>query len=78
MSQFFSFLAIYFVVWFLVLFLALPFGVERNEQPEVGHDIGAPKAPRMWWKALAATIMSAIVTTLIWVGFSNGWINLHP
>ena len=35
-------LAIYFVIWWITLFMVLPFGVRRDEQIEVGHDPGAP------------------------------------
>jgi predicted secreted protein len=32
--------AIYFVTWFISLLGILPFGVERNNHPEAGHDAG--------------------------------------
>lgn len=73
----FSFLAIFFVVWFIVLFVTLPFGVRRVENPEPGHEVGAPEQPYMWWKALAATILASLVTALIWASFRYGWIDFR-
>ena len=41
-----SMIAIYFVIWWTVLFAVLPFGVrnshEAGEQVKIGNDAGAP------------------------------------
>jgi predicted secreted protein len=73
-----SFVAIYFVTWFLALFVMLPIGVRRNEDPETGHDAGAPERPYMWWKALGTTVIAFIVTGIIWLGIENQWISFRP
>ncbi len=56
--------ALYFTIWWVVLFAVLPFGVrsqhEDGEMPE-GTDPGAPVAPRMGIKMLWTTVVSAIV-----------------
>lgn len=56
--------ALYFTIWWVVLFAVLPFGVrsqhEEGEMPE-GTDPGAPVAPRMGIKMLWTTVVSAIV-----------------
>jgi predicted secreted protein len=57
-------IALYFTIWWVVLFAVLPFGVrsqhEDGEMPE-GTDPGAPVAPRMGIKMLWTTVVSAIV-----------------
>lgn len=57
-------IALYFTIWWVVLFAILPFGVrsqhEDGEMPE-GTDPGAPVAPRMGIKMLWTTVVSAIV-----------------
>lgn len=57
-------LAIYFTIWWTVLLAILPFGVrslhEDGDVPE-GSDPGAPVAPRLAMKALATTLVSAVV-----------------
>ena len=63
-----TYLAIYFVVWWLCLFVVLPFKV-RNQIDE-GHYIQGtePGAPagivRLWPKLLITTLLAAVVTGL--------------
>ncbi len=56
--------AIYFVLWWVVLFLTLPFGV-RSQHEEgggaPGTDPGAPVMPRMARKLLWTTLISAVL-----------------
>lgn len=61
-------LAIYFVTWWIVLFAVLPFGVRSQEETgEVvkGSEPGAPVAPRLALKALATTLISAILFAVL-------------
>jgi predicted secreted protein len=56
--------AIYFVVWWLVLFTILPFGMHtQDEDGEVvlGTTRSAPVRPNLVKKAIATTIVAAIV-----------------
>ena len=56
--------AIYFVLWWVVLFITLPFGV-RSQHEEgggvEGTDPGAPVAHGMMWKVVWTTIISAVL-----------------
>jgi predicted secreted protein len=63
-------IAIYFTIWWIVLFAILPWGVHsQQESGEVvaGTDPGAPVAPRLLIKAVATTIVSAILFAGLWV-----------
>ncbi|HBN48352.1 MAG TPA: DUF1467 domain-containing protein, partial [Thalassospira sp.] len=60
----FSAILVYIVIWWLVLFMVLPFGVKREENVQPGHDSGAPQKPHMWKKVLATSLISAI----LWLG----------
>ena len=56
--------AIYFVMWWIVLFLTLPFGVRsQHEDGPVtpGTDPGAPALPRLREKAVWTTLLAAAV-----------------
>jgi predicted secreted protein len=71
-------IAIYFVLWWVVLFAVLPFGVRsQHEDGEgaPGTDPGAPVMAAMGRKLLWTTIVSAIVftmgTTLYLAGYFN-------
>ena len=43
-----SAVVVFIVIWWLVLFMVLPWGVRRTETPEAGHDPGAPAKPMLW------------------------------
>ena len=67
-----SVLAVYFVVWWIVLFAVLPWGMRtQEEEGEVilGTDASAPANPRLVHKAIVTSIVAAIVTGLIWMLF---------
>ena len=56
--------AIYFVLWWIVLFLTLPFGVRSQHEDggvSPGTDPGAPIASKMGRKLLWTTLLSAVV-----------------
>lgn len=58
-------LAIFFTIWWIALFLVLPFGVrsaeEAGEELPEGADRGAPAAPRLLVKAGLTTLVAAII-----------------
>jgi predicted secreted protein len=67
-----SAVAIYFIVWWLVLFVVLPFGVrnssEAGEAVEGGNDEGAPVVHGLKWKAGATTVVATVVFAVVyWV-----------
>ena len=69
---------IYFVAWFIALLATLPFGVERNENPEAGHDAGAPVKAMMWRKVAAATVIAGLTTGGIWLVAELELVQLRP
>jgi predicted secreted protein len=63
-----TFAAIYFVVWWICLFIVLPFGVRNQvDAGEIvrGTDPGAPVHPKWWWRVLWTTLLSIPVTALL-------------
>ena len=46
-----SLAATYAIVWWLVLFTTLPFGIRTPDATEEGMEPGAPEKPHMWIKA---------------------------
>ena len=68
--------AIYFVVWWITLFIVLPFGIknshEAGEDVSAGHEAGAPVATRLRVKALINTGLAAMVTAgIVWAVNTN-------
>jgi predicted secreted protein len=73
-----TYLAIYFIVWWLCLFVVLPFRV-RNQidvgEWQDGTERGAPAGlVRLWPKLLATTLLAAVVTALLLWGLTAEWL----
>jgi predicted secreted protein len=57
-------IAVFFTIWWTVLFAILPLQVRsQHEVGDVtpGTDPGAPIAPHLAWKALVTTVVSALL-----------------
>lgn len=71
--------AIYFVLWWIVLFVTLPFGV-RSQQEDgdtvPGSDPGAPIASRMGLKLIWTTVLSAVIYAVAMLAYSAGYLNV--
>lgn len=55
---------LYVIIWWVVLFMVLPWGARPPDEPETGHEPGAPQRPMVLRKALATTLLAA----LVWLG----------
>ena len=66
----------FFITWWLVLFVTLPFGVKRVENPEDRMEVGAPEKPRLWLKMGITTTVSLIFTGILRVCMDAGIISL--
>jgi predicted secreted protein len=76
----FTFFAIYFVVWWICLFVVLPFGV-RN-QVDVGEYVqgterGAPERPMIWRRIAWTTLLSIPVTAILLWMLSAQWLQQY-
>jgi len=72
--------AIYFVLWWIVLFVTLPFGVRsQHEDGESvpGTDPGAPIATQMGRKLIWTTAISAIIFASAMLAFNAGYLNIE-
>ena len=61
MAYWFSQAAIFLLIWFVILFAVLPWGVRPSAEPEPGHDPGAPANPQLGRKAIATTVISLLL-----------------
>ena len=62
-------IAIYAIIWWIVLFAMLPIGVRsQGEEGEVtpGTDAGAPHRPQLLAKMLATTVVASIVFAVVY------------
>jgi predicted secreted protein len=75
----FTALAIYFVIWWIVLFAVLPWGVHsQQESGEVtpGTDPGAPVLTNLKLKLVGTTVVAAVVFGAWFVVYVNKLITI--
>ena len=51
----------YVIIWWMVLFMILPWGNRPPETPESGHATSAPARPRLWIKFGVTTLVATMV-----------------
>ena len=72
--------AIYFVLWWVTLFVTLPFGV-RSQHEEgggaPGTDPGAPVAHLIGRKMIWTTIISAVIFAISMYAYKAGYLSLE-
>ncbi|MGE0212325.1 MAG: DUF1467 family protein [Parvibaculaceae bacterium] len=75
-----SAIAIYFILWWLVLFTVLPWGSESAHETGTesasGHAPSAPLNPRLAWKFAITTALSAIVFAVVYWPIHEGWLTI--
>ncbi|MDQ4062129.1 MAG: DUF1467 family protein [Pseudomonadota bacterium] len=77
--SFTSALAIYFIIWWTVLFAVLPWGVRAQHEDGAmvpGSAESAPIRPLLLRKALATTVVAGIVFGLFYGLVVQRWISL--
>ena len=69
---------VFAIVWWLILFMVLPFGAAPPDEVEPGMATSAPAKPRMAVKLAITTVLAALVTALIMWLIHSGLIQLRP
>jgi predicted secreted protein len=69
---------VFAIVWWLILFMVLPFGAAPPDEVEPGLATSAPAKPRMALKLAITTVLAALVTVLIVWLMNSGLIQLRP
>ena len=73
-------IAIYFLIWWTVLFAVLPWGVHSQEESGTvtrGTDPGAPSLPRLKRKLVWTTLVAGVVFALWYSAYTYRLIALH-
>ena len=71
--------AIYFVVWWIVLFLTLPFGIRSQHEDGIGApgtDPGAPIITGMGRKLIWTTAISAVIFAIAMFAYNAGYLSI--
>jgi predicted secreted protein len=64
-----SYLAIYFLIWWVTLFAIIPFSLRTQDEDQevtLGTTASAPKGSHMRRAALRTTIVSALIFAALW------------
>ena len=71
--------ATYLIIWWLTLFMVLPFGIRRVESHEMqpGEDPGAPAKPRMMIKFAITTAVSLVFFGIFYLISESGWVSFR-
>lgn len=71
---------VYVIVWWVVLFAVLPWGVEQVGEDDVarGHAHGAPRRPRLLLKMAVTTVVAAVIWVIIDLIILYGGISFRP
>ena len=72
-------LLVYVILWWLALFCVLPIGVRTIEEPDQpGYGTGAPSNPRILYKLMLATLVSAVLFGITYWLVRTDWISFRP
>jgi predicted secreted protein len=73
-------LAVYFIIWWMVIFMVLPWGVRRIDPENLGkgEDPGAPDKPRMLIKIGVTTVVAAVIFGLVYLISISDVISFRP
>ena len=60
-------IVVYVLLWWLIFFMALPVGVRTPDQDDIekGHASSAPVRPLLLRKALATTLIAAVLWVVV-------------
>ncbi len=58
-------IVIFVVIWWLVLFMVLPFGIQKDDEIVGGNDPGAPKNPMLKKKIILTSVISFFLSLIV-------------
>ncbi|MEM7043992.1 MAG: DUF1467 family protein [Pseudomonadota bacterium] len=68
----------FLVIWWLILFMVLPFGAAPPEEVGEGHAASAPAKPRLLIKILITTVLAIGATVAAQWFVQSGLVELRP
>jgi len=76
----FTSVAIFFTIWWTVLFVVLPLGVTSHAEAGIdkgdGGDPGAPVDPKLKKKFFTTTWIAAVIFVALWLTIKSGIVTL--
>jgi len=72
----FTGMLVFIIVWWVVFFTVLPWGVHVPDHNEPGHATSAPERPMIWRKMLITSALAAVIWGAIYYVIANGVLSL--
>jgi predicted secreted protein len=72
-------IAVYFIIWWIVLFAVLPWGIQSQHETGTSEELadpGAPVRPRIGLKALVTTVIAAVIFAAFWTSLEYRLVTL--
>jgi len=72
-------LAIFFLIWWVVLFAVLPWGIRSQHEGQdmvPGADPGAPTRAKIGWKLAWTTLVAAAIYAVAYVVYAEHWVTI--
>ncbi len=67
----------FIIIWWIVLFMVLPWGNNPPDNPAPGHAPSAPEKPRVITKMAITTLIAAVVFAIVWMIADAGLIDFR-
>ena len=68
---------VYVVLWWLVLFTVLPWGVRPVDNPQAGQEVGAPEKPRLLLKFAVTTVITGVIFAALYWFIDQGFVSFR-
>ncbi len=69
---------VFIVIWWVVIFAVLPWGVRTPDQAETGHATSAPIRPQLLRKAVITTLITCVLWGLAYWLITSEYLSLRP
>jgi predicted secreted protein len=65
-------IVLYVIIWWVVIFAVLPWGIRPADSGDPSAEFGAPKNPVIWKRALWTSLVAAVIwLILFWIIEAN-------
>lgn len=68
---------LFVLIWWMVFFAVLPWGIRRAGGEALGHDAGAPARPRLWLKGAITTGVTLVLFGVAYWLVQSKYISFH-
>lgn len=70
-------IAVYLTIWWVVLFMVLPYKAKADENTQVGSVVSAPAKPLLKLKFLITSLIAAIIWLVVYFLVQAGYFDFY-